>query len=986
MAKTLTTAWRVTLLLWFGCAGILRAQGNALLAGPSTLTFTSIGAGLQPSAQQLLVASSGAPLSFSATTTTVSGGVWLAVGAAGGTTPATLTVAVNAAALPPGTYRGTVIISAPGATNPTTLVGVNLTVRTSSQVAVDPIRLSFQYQTGGAVPAPQKLLATSNGAPLSVLPSVDTVGTGDWLQISPAFVNTGGSFDVSVNPVDLAPGVYTGVITLDSAGATNTPITVAVGLTVSASPFLVVSGTSGSGSLAFAHQVGSPAPAPQALVATTSGGPLNFTVTTTTSAGEWLRASSAGGATPGSVAVSIDPTDLEPGTHTGFVNFIAPGAANSPLRVPVTLTVTAGAYLRPAPVAVKFDYQVGAALPAAQTISVNGGGSVINYSVAVTTKSGGAWLAAGPLSGNTDSNLTLAVNPANLALGLYEGTITITSPGAGNSPVTIPVTLNVTLNPVLQTSPAVVSFAVQTGGSAPPTQTIAVSSSGEPINFTASASTATGGNWLFAGTPAGRNGPITLGVTPAGLAAGTYLGTVTITAPEAGNSPVTIPVTLVVSDTALLVASPAALRFTSSSEPQQISLTTTDGTPLSYSVATTSGGNWLQVSPRGGTAPGGLTVSVNTAGLAAGNYNGSLVVSAPSAANSPQVIAVSLTVAPSITASPRELSFRYQVGELSLQAPQTITLGGAGLSFTAAATTASGGDWLRVTPVNGLTPERLSVSVNPVGLAVGNYLGSIAITAPGAANSPVVVNVRLEITGGGIVPAISAVVNGASFQTAAVSPGLIASIFGSGIGPATGVGLRLNAGVVDTTVGDTRVLFDGIPGPILYASSRQVSVVVPYGVAGRARTRVEIEYQGRRSAVAEVQVAESAPAIFTVNSSGTGAGAILNEDATLNGPNNAAARNSVVVIYATGEGQTAPPGVDGQVTGTVLKRPALQVRVTIGGQQAEVLYAGSAPGLVSGVLQVNARVPGGVVPGNTVPVVVAVGGASSQSGVTLAVR
>lgn len=967
----------------------MHAQGNALLVGPSTLTFTYIGAGLQPSSQPLLVASSGAPLSFSASATTAAGGVWLAVGPAGGTTPATLTVSVNPAALAPGTYRGTIAVTAPGASNPTVLVGVNLIVRITSQVAADPSRLSFQYLTGGAAPPPQKLLAVSNGAPLSVLPSVDTAGTGDWLQVSPAFVNTPGIFDVSINPGDLAPGVYTGSITLDAGGAVNTPITVAVGLTVSASPFLAISGTSSSGTLAFAHQVGGPAPLPQTLVATTNGGPVNFTVTAAASGGEWLRAASAGGATPGPVAVTIDPTDLQPGTHTGFVNFIAPGAANSPLRVPVTLTVTAGAHLRPAPSAVTFDYQVGGALPAAQIISLSGGGSVINYTVAATTKIGGAWLAAGPWSGTTDGNLTAAVNPANLAPGLYEGTITITAQGAVNSPISIAVALNVTRNPVLQPSPATVSFAVQTGGAAPADQTVAVTSSGAPVSFTVSTSTATGGSWLHAGAPGGTTpGTITLGVTPSGLAAGTYIGTVTITAAGAGNSPVTIPETLVVSDTALLVVSPAALRFTSSGGPQQINLTTTDGTPLSYSAATLSGSNWLQVSPRGGTAPGGLTVSVNAAGLAAGNYNGTLVVSAPSAANSPQIVAVSLTVAPSITASPGELSFHYQIGALSLLGPQTITLGGVGLNFTATAATTSGGDWLRVTPASGSTPESLSVSAHPTGLTVGTYHGTITITAPRAANSPLVVNVRLEVSGsGGIVPAISAVVNGASFQPAAVSPGLIATVFGSGIGPAAGAGLHLTAaGLVDTTAGDTRVLFDGTPGPILYASSRQVSVVVPYGVAGRARTRVEIEYQGRRSAVAEVQVADSAPAIFTVNSSGTGAAAILNEDATLNAPNNPAARNSVVVIYATGEGQTAPPGVDGQVTGAALKRPALPVRVTIGGQQAEVLYAGSAPGLVSGVLQVNARVPAGVAAGSAAPVVVTVGGAGSQSGVTLSVR
>lgn len=92
------------------------------------------------------------------------------------------------------------------------------------------------------------------------------------------------------------------------------------------------------------------------------------------------------------------------------------------------------------------------------------------------------------------------------------------------------------------------------------------------------------------------------------------------------------------------------------------------------------------------------------------------------------------------------------------------------------------------------------------------------------------------------------------------------------------------------------------------------------------------------------------------------------------------------MIYATGEGQTNPAGSDGLVTGSVLRRPLANVAVTIGGVAAEVLYAGSAPGLVSGLVQVNARVPATVAVGNSVPVVVTIGGVASQAGVTMAVR
>ena len=88
------------------------------------------------------------------------------------------------------------------------------------------------------------------------------------------------------------------------------------------------------------------------------------------------------------------------------------------------------------------------------------------------------------------------------------------------------------------------------------------------------------------------------------------------------------------------------------------------------------------------------------------------------------------------------------------------------------------------------------------------------------------------------------------------------------------------------------------------------------------------------------------------------------------------------LLYGTGEGQTSPPGVDGTIPGrsTTLKTPTQRVRVRIGGVEADVLYAGSAPFLVSGVLQVNAKVPAGVTPGVAVPVEVIVLALNANAG------
>ncbi|MEO8371521.1 MAG: hypothetical protein ABI806_20200, partial [Candidatus Solibacter sp.] len=107
---------------------------------------------------------------------------------------------------------------------------------------------------------------------------------------------------------------------------------------------------------------------------------------------------------------------------------------------------------------------------------------------------------------------------------------------------------------------------------------------------------------------------------------------------------------------------------------------------------------------------------------------------------------------------------------------------------------------------------------------------------------------------------------------------------------------------------------------------------------------------------------------------------------TINGASTPEKRGNVIAIYMTGEGKTDPQGVDGAVIPAVvsaLKKPLLPVTVTIGGVDAVVAYAGSAPGLISGVMQVNVTIPA-TAPLGTQPVVVTVGTAKSQSGASAA--
>jgi len=211
------------------------------------------------------------------------------------------------------------------------------------------------------------------------------------------------------------------------------------------------------------------------------------------------------------------------------------------------------------------------------------------------------------------------------------------------------------------------------------------------------------------------------------------------------------------------------------------------------------------------------------------------------------------------------------------------------------------------------------------------------------------------------------VVNAASYSSGAAAPGEIVTLFGTAF------------------CGDAKVFFDGRAAPLIYASLTQVSAVVPYAVAGKSSTRSEVECRGQRSEAVVLAVAESAPGIFTVDSSGRGPGAILNPDNSVNSASNPAARGSAVQIFATGEGQTDPPGVDGQPGSDPLPKPRLPVSVTIGGLPARVLYAGGAPGLIAGVFQVNAQVPESLAAGPQ-EIVLTVGTATSQRGVTVAVK
>ena len=185
-----------------------------------------------------------------------------------------------------------------------------------------------------------------------------------------------------------------------------------------------------------------------------------------------------------------------------------------------------------------------------------------------------------------------------------------------------------------------------------------------------------------------------------------------------------------------------------------------------------------------------------------------------------------------------------------------------------------------------------------------------------------------------------------------------------------------------TTLGGTTVTINGTPAPILYTHADQTNVIVPWGITGGTASIV-VTSGTVTAATMQATVAAASPGLFTLNASGSGALLALNQDGTLNTATNAAAAGSVVVLYATGLGQTTPPGVDGaRYNALVLAETVAPVTMTIGGKTAQVIYAGSAPGQIAGVMMVEAVVPAGAGTG-PVPVIIMSGTASSQAGVTV---
>jgi uncharacterized protein (TIGR03437 family) len=672
------------------------------------------------------------------------------------------------------------------------------------------------------------------------------------------------------------------------------------------------------------------------------------------------------------------------------MSFCNPPAAALRVCLATPLPYDAMTALAMTPSSLVFAWQKGdSTVPGARTVSLSPVYAAI-VSIAATTASGGSWLSVAKETWVYGAySVSASVDPSQLAVGTYQGSIVVTQ--VFGPPATLPVSLTVTAAavPVISATPRALSFTAPDFNAAPYAETIALASDSGPAPFSVALEQ---GTWLKVSPMSGTT-PAVLTVTwdpsvtsriyyqqrstPASMVISGPGNTITVAATFNVTGVQTFQTFLGESG-----AGPNGLVFSaqtgSAPQMQTINVDPAGG------ISATADQAWIAaVAPASGT----VAVTVNPAGLAAGVYQGAVTVAAGGLAS--KVVPVTLGVwssPPRLTVTPGSLTLVQTVGEQASPQSVLVSSGGVPVPFTIAL----GASWLSaVDSFSAPTPATVAVGAANAPGSPGEYDGSFTVQSAG---SSVYVPVTLLVEPGRAAPpVVSQVVNAASGLAGSVSPGEILTIRGYGAGaPAVG-GVRLDpSGNVVAQVNGLRVLFDGQAAPLIYTSANQTNVIVPYEVAGQGSTTMALVYAAAtgtlQTAAWVLPVAPSSPGVFTVDATGTGQGSVVNQDGTVNSASNPAAAGSVVSIYATGAGQTSPAGVTGGVAGSDPKAPELPVTVTIGGVGATVQYAGSAPGEVEGLMQVNAVVPLGVGPGPAVPVVVSVGGVSSQAGVTVAMK
>jgi hypothetical protein len=304
-------------------------------------------------------------------------------------------------------------------------------------------------------------------------------------------------------------------------------------------------------SLRLTSQVGQQSTASFQIRHTGLGG-LNWSASVSPGA-DWLSLPAAGGEVGSgesrAVVVGIDATNLTPGLHEASITLSAAGFPSSVGVVLVGVSVRPSPRLSVEPVSVDLSALLGAQPEAGALTVTNAGGGVLSWTAATDVN----WLVVSPSSGalgaGASAALTIAAGTLPSTPGTYIGRITIADPDALDSPRSVDVTLRLEQRAAIGLDRTLVAVTIPAGVDAPDEALLLTNPGGVPLTWTATSDAA----WLTVSPTAGTldgggttSTPLTLSVASAALPPGTYAATVSISDPEASNSPLPVTVVLTV--------------------------------------------------------------------------------------------------------------------------------------------------------------------------------------------------------------------------------------------------------------------------------------------------------------------------------------------------------------------------------------------------------------------------------------------------------
>jgi hypothetical protein len=777
-----------------------------LQLNPAVLSFTAKDGAGSPPDQVVTVSNPGVlALQWSATSVTNDGTSWLSVYPSSGTVTKgnsqEATISVNTSIMLPGVYSGSVTFTSNGlvaAKNSPQTIYVSLVVLPQCGLQVSPGALTFSGVYLQSPPAQQIMsVGVSQGCSSSLNWSAiaTTSDRGKWLSIGSTGGVTPSNPSVSVSTAGLLPGTYSGSVIFSSSSGTQTlPVTLILGQ--STTPIA----TAAPATLSFSGIIGQTGPVPpqNITLTNTGGGTLTWHATAATAiGGAWLGVTPATGSLSSQLAatLSVSPTlseTLTAGTYNATITIIGTDslgnpASGSPLSIPVSFLVQAPCSITAATPALAFQGVSGQPDPAVQAATITANGTCVNAltwtAVTATTPVGGTWLSATPATGTVSlkapSTTSVGVTTAGLAAGTYKGTVTITAidnvtKAAVGKPQVIAVTLTVQPGCTLQ-PPSVKgeTFSSQVGAN-PATQTFTISASGActgKVTITPTATMANGTGWL-AVSPAstkvtsGTSATFTVTVTSASLAAGSYTGSISLAAFNAGiaisGSPQTVGITLTVSAPPSLTAGPGTMNFNVSTGPlsKPVTITNTGGQPLNWTAALGTGSpSYVSLSAASGTGLAGgaaatVNVTVNATGVPGGTtVSTTVVISATdpntgqAVAGSPSTVAITITISsPKMTLSATSLTYTTTVG--NNPAAQTINLQNTGddtLTWKAAAPSQP---WLTVTPTTDSDSAgqsaTLTFTIDVTNMTANTYTATVLITPSTGAPQKVTVTLTIN--------------------------------------------------------------------------------------------------------------------------------------------------------------------------------------------------------------------------------------------------